>query len=222
MESTSIPAPEAAPLPRLLMAGNGSAAWQGIRLALRVAEVELCGEVKHADDLAGEVSRVKPDLLLVDVALPGGGIRAIEQLPPGGPMALVMTAELDATDFLRAMDASAVGYLPMSTLPGRLPAVVRAVLEGELAIPRPLIPLLIDHVRARGARRHVVLPSRGGVDLTAREGEVLELLAEGYTTREIAERLLISEVTVRRHVGALLRKLRVGSRREVLTLLQGA
>jgi two-component system nitrate/nitrite response regulator NarL len=205
---------------RVLIAGNGSPAWQGIRLTLQEAEISLCGEVKHADDLAGEVARATPDLCLVDVALPGGGIRAIEGLPPGSPPALVLTAEVETADFLKAMDASAVGYLPMSISPSRLSAVVNAVLAGELAIPRPLVPLLIDHIRARPGRRR--LPRRGEVDLTAREGQVLELLSDGHTTREIADRLAISEVTVRRHVGALLRKLKVRSRREALTLLRDA
>ena len=222
MEHLITPATEEGASPRVLMAGDGSAAWQGVRLALQEAEISLCGEVNHADELVAEVGRTSPDLCLVDVALPGGGIRAVEELPAGGPMALLMTAEVDAADFLKAMDASAVGYLPMSISPARLPAVVSAVLAGELAIPRPLIPLLVDHVRGRGGGRHIVLPLRGGIDVTSREGEVLELLTDGYTTREIADRLLISEVTVRRHVGALLKKLQVGSRREALSLLRGA
>jgi two-component system, NarL family, nitrate/nitrite response regulator NarL len=221
MESVSIPAPERAALPRVLTAGNGSAAWQGIRLALQEAEISLCGEVKRAEDLAVEAARTEPDLVLVDVALPGGGIRAIEDLPAGHPMALVMTAEIDVADFLRAMDASAVGYLPMSISPSRLPAVVNAVLAGELAIPRPLIPPLLEHIRTPRSRRHLTFPNRGRVELTTREGEVFELLADGFTTREMADALVISEVTVRRHIGTLLGKLQVGSRREALSLLQG-
>ena len=115
-----------------------------------------------------------------------------------------------------------MGYLPTTISPKRLPAVVRAVLLGELAIPRVLIPLLIDRLRERNARRHLMLPQRRGIDLTSREWEVLDLMREGLSTREIAARLLISEVTVRRHIGSVLKKLQVPSRGEALKLLQSA
>lgn len=211
--------------PRVLIAGNGSAAWAGIRIALESAEVDVCAQVHHAGDLAEEVVRSGADVCLIDVALPpGGGIKAVGELttrPLRVPVVL-LTPELVEADFLAAMGAGAAGYLPMSIAPDRLSAVVRAVLAGELAIPRPLIKVLINQIRERGARRHLILPELGSVDFTSREGEVLELLTSGHSTREIADCLLISEVTVRRHIGAVLKKLRVQSRTEALSLLQRA
>jgi two-component system NarL family response regulator len=208
----------------VLLAANGSATWTGIRIALNEASIDICGEVDHALDLAPEASRLDPNVCLVDVALPGGGLHSVRELLERRPRVavIVLTPQVDHDDFLGAMNAGAVGYLPMSIAPARLPTVVRAVLLGELAVPRYLIPVLLDELRARGSRRRLVLPAHGGVDFTVREAEVLELLQDSLSTREIADRLQISEVTVRRHLSTALKKLNVQTRREALKLLQNA
>jgi DNA-binding NarL/FixJ family response regulator len=209
--------------PRVLLAANGSATWAGIRLALGEADIHVCGEVHQALDLAAEVARLDPNVCLVDVGLPGGALRAVADVLGGRRRVAVifLTPEVGREDFLAAMNAGAVGYLPMSISPLRLPAVVNAVLAGELAVPRYLIPVLLDEFRDRAARRRLVV-QQGAVDLTGREAEVLELLQNSLSTRQIADRLLISEVTVRRHIGTALKKLNVQTRREAMQLLQNA
>jgi DNA-binding NarL/FixJ family response regulator len=180
--------------PRLLIAGNGSVTWAGIRIALERADIEICGEVKRAQDLVAEVARLEPDVCLVDVELEGGGIRGAAELGTRVPRTavIVLTAKpAGEEDFLAAMDGGAVGYLPMTISPERLPAAVRAVLDGELAIPRALMPLLVGHLRGRNARRHLMLSHRRAIELTSREWDVLELMREGLSTREIAGRLMI-------------------------------
>jgi two-component system, NarL family, response regulator LiaR len=210
--------------PRVLLAANGSATWAGIRIALSEAAIEVCGEVEHSLALASEASRLEPNVCLVDVALPGGVLRSVAALVERRPRVavIVLTPQVNHDDFLAAMNAGAVGYLPMSISPQRLPAVVHAVLLGELAVPRYLMPVLLDELRARGSRRRLVLLEHGGVDFTVREAEVLELLQDNLSTREIADRLQISEVTVRRHLSTALKKLNVQTRREALKLLQNA
>jgi DNA-binding NarL/FixJ family response regulator len=214
---------EALASPRVLLAADGLATWAGIRLALGEADVEVCGEVHQAPDLAAEVARLDPNVCLVDVRLPGGALRAVADLNGGRRRVavIILTPEVGRDDFLAAMSAGAVGYLPMSISPERLPAVVNAVLAGELAVPRYLIPVLLDEFRDRAARRRLVL-EQGAVDLTGREAEVLELLQDNLSTRQISDRLLISEVTVRRHIGTALKKLNVQTRREAMKLLQNA
>jgi DNA-binding NarL/FixJ family response regulator len=92
------------------------------------------------------------------------------------------------------------------------------VLAGEAALPRSLTARVIEEFRGRGKRR---LPFTGerGAALTSREWEVLDLMRDGLSTAEIAERLFVSRVTVRRHVSGILRKLQVGSREEALEQL---
>jgi two-component system, NarL family, nitrate/nitrite response regulator NarL len=218
------PAENGRPAPRVLVAGHDSATINGIRLALEEEGIVLCGRVANATELVDAVTRLEPDLCLVDVDLPGGGmVAAAEMRAWRSRVAVVMlAAELSEDDFLRAMAVGAIGYLPKSISPKRLPAVVRAVLLGEPAIPRPMVAVLMNRLRGGGTRRHLVVGDGRGVDLTKREWDVLDAMRDGLTTREIAAKLLIADVTVRRHVGAVLKKLHVQSRREALELLRSA
>jgi DNA-binding NarL/FixJ family response regulator len=210
--------------PRVLIAESDFATRTGIRLALERAGIDVCGEVGDAATLVEAVARLEPNVCLVDLDLDGGGVAAAAEISvqESSPAVVMLAANPEEEDFLNAMRVGAVGFLPMSISAARLPAVVHAVLLGEIAIPRSLVAMLIHRLRERGRRRHVLVPRRRGVDLTSREWEVLDLMREGLSTREIAGRLLISDVTVRRHIGAVLKKLQVESREEALELLQSA
>jgi DNA-binding NarL/FixJ family response regulator len=211
-------------VPRVLVAESDSATRTGIRLALEQAGIDVCGEVEGTAELVDAVARCDPDVCLVGVSLAGGGMTAAAEVcvREPTPAVIILADAPDEEGFLLAMRIGAVGYLPMSISAARLPAIVRAVLVGELAIPRALVATLIDRLRDRNARRHLLLPQRRGVDLTSREWEVLDLMRDGLSTREIAGSLVISDVTVRRHIGAVLKKLQVESRAEALELLQSA
>ena len=224
LETASDEAVGSRPAPRVLVAGHDSATINGIRIALEEEGIVLCGRVASAAELIEAVSRLEPDLCLIDVDLPGGGIMAAAEMRAWrSPVAVVMLASvLNEEDFLKAMGVGAIGYLPKSISPKRLPAVVRAVLVGEPAIPRPLVAVLMNRLRGGGTRRHLIVPDGRGVDLTSREWEVLDSMRDGLSTREIAAKLLIADVTVRRHIGAVLKKLHVQSRREALELLRSA
>ena len=212
------------PAPRVLVAGHDSATINGIRMALEEEGIVLCGRVASAPELIEAVTRLEPDVCLVDVDIPGGGlVAAAEMRAWSSSVAVIMLAsDLNEEDFLKAMAVGAIGYLPKSISAKRLPAVVRAVLLGEPAIPRPLVAVLMNRLRGGDAKRHLVVRDGRGVDLTSREWEVLDCMREGLSTREIAVKLLIADVTVRRHIGALLKKLQVQSRREALELLRSA
>jgi len=207
------------PEPRVLVAGHDSATFNGIRMALEEAGIVVCGQVASAAELIEAVTRLEPDVCLVDVDVPGGGlVAAAEMRAWKSSVAVIMLApDLNEEDFLKAMAVGAIGYLPKS-----ISAVVRAVLLGEPAMPRPLVAVLMNRLRGGGAKRHLVVPDGRGVDLTSREWEVLDCMREGLSTREIAAKLLIADVTVRRHIGAVLKKLHVQSRREALELLRSA
>jgi DNA-binding NarL/FixJ family response regulator len=134
---------------------------------------------------------------------------------------VLLTPREDEDEFLEAMGVGAAGYLETTISAPALVNVVGAVVKGEPAVPRSLVRALIDEHRERPIRRYV--DALGvGVQLTSRESEVLTCLREGLSTREIAQRLRISEVTVRRHIGSALKKLGVESRSDALRLLQTA
>lgn len=158
-------------------------------------------------------------MCLLDVHMPGSGITAAAAISSCLPeTAIVMlTVSRDDRDLFDALQAGASGYLLKDMDSDRLPFALRSVLEGEAALPRGLVARLIDEFSGR--RRRVALLKQRGATLTSREWEVLDLLREGLSTAEIAERLAVSEVTVRRHVSGILKKLRVPDRAAALRLL---
>jgi DNA-binding NarL/FixJ family response regulator len=166
----------------------------------------------------------RPAIALLDVNMPGSGIKAAEKISEALPETVVvmLTVSRDDDDLFAALRAGASGYLLKDTDPGRLPFALRGVLEGEAALPRGLVARLIEEFRTRGKRRRLPLMRQRGVELTEREWEVLEMLHEGLSTAQIAERMSISPVTVRRHVSEILKKLRVTSRAEAIKLFEGA
>jgi DNA-binding NarL/FixJ family response regulator len=195
-----------------------------MRMALESDGVAVVGEVQSLPELVEAVERYKPDVCLVDADLNGGGVRAAAELTARAPGVAVVLLADDASDemFLAAIRVGATGYVPKHIPPARLPSVVRAVIHGEPAIPRALVTHLINQYRARPPRRQLAVANGRGVDLTSREWQVLEFMREGLSTREIADRLMISEVTVRRHIGSVLKKLQVPSRADALRLLESA
>jgi DNA-binding NarL/FixJ family response regulator len=208
---------------RVLIADSDAVTRTGVRLALEAGGIEVCAEVAGARELIESVARLAPDVCLVDVDLPGGGLAAAAELgagPSPRPATIVLAAKIVEDDFRAAVLAGAAGYLPKTVSSARVPAVVRGLLRGEPAVPRSLVAMLIEDMRLRAARRRRVNGDGNGIDLTSREWEVIDLIGEGRSTREVAERLSISEVTVRRHVGSTLKKLGVQTRAAAVELLR--
>ncbi len=192
----------------------------GVRLALERGGFEVCAEADDGPSAVEAAQRERPDVCLLDIQMPGGGIRAAEEIAHKVPdSAIVMlTVSRRDSDLFDALRVGASGYLLKDTDPDRLPLALRGVLEGEAALPRHLVALVIDEFRERGRRRPLL--KRRGVVLTDREWEVLELMSHGLTTFEIADRLFIEPVTVRTHVSSILKKLHVSSRKAALQLIE--
>jgi DNA-binding NarL/FixJ family response regulator len=181
----------------------------------------VVAEVGSAEAAVETAVREHPNVCLLDINMPGNGIVAAAEIGARLPeTAIVMlTVSRDDSDLFDALRAGASGYLLKDTDPSRLPHALRGVLDGEAALPRTLVARVIDEFRARGRRRRLQLGRRPGVELTEREWEVLELLHQKLSTAEIAERLHVSQVTIRTHIAAILRKLRVPDRESALKLL---
>ena len=145
--------------------------------------------------------------------MPGSGISATREITSRlpGTKVVMITVSLDDDDLFNALRAGAMGYLLKDINPARLPHALSDVLAGRAAIPRPLVARLVAEFRDHGPRRRPVV-TETGYDLTSREWEVLNLLREGFSTAQIAEKLFVSRATVRSHVAAVLRKLEVPDR----------
>jgi DNA-binding NarL/FixJ family response regulator len=207
---------------RVLVADDHPALRASVRRVLEEHGFEVCAEAASAADSVAAAERERPDVCVLDVRMPGGGIAAAARIAAFLPeTAIIMLTVSDSDDDLfAALRAGAQGYLLKDMDPARLPLALEGVLAGEAALPRALAARVLDEFRARRRRRRLLLRGGRGATLTDREWETLELLAGGLSTAEAAERLLVTPVTVRRHAASILKKLDVPDRRSLLQLLR--
>lgn len=189
--------------------------WRdGVRADLdRDGRSRVVGEASTAAEGVEVAGRERPDVVLMDLNLPGPpgttAIRRIAEQQPGLRM-LVLSASAAEADVLEAVKAGASGYLLKSTTGAELADAVQQVAAGEPVFSPSLAALVL------GEFRRVAAGDDSGHELTDRETEVLRLVARGYTYGEIAERLVISVRTVQNHVQSILRKLQLRGRYELM------
>jgi DNA-binding NarL/FixJ family response regulator len=184
----------------------------------------VAGEAGDGDEAIEAARRLQPDLVLLDLSMPGmDGLQALPRIREGAPGCEVVVLTASGTDdkLLAAIRAGAAGYLLKTEPPDRIVDFLRGVLHGEAALSGDVARRLLDQVRDGNGRGSGV-PDSIAAALSAREVEVLLLLDEHLGTDEIAGRLFISEHTVRSHVKSVLRKLGVSSRRQALETLAAA
>lgn len=193
-------------------------------MALERGGLEVCAEAANSAEAVSAALRERPDACVIDVHMPGEGTSAVSriksQLP--GTVVLMLSVSDDNDDLLESLRRGASGYVLKDTDPAELPAAVRAVLRGEGVLPGSLTAGLIQEFRHRPPLRRLDLPDGGRVELTGREWEVLELLSADASTLQMAERLFLSPVTVRRHVSNIVAKLGASSREEAVRMALGA
>ena len=155
--------------------------------------------------------------------MPGGGISAAEAISREVPSSAIvmLTVSRSDSDLFDALRAGAGGYLLKDIDPDRLPLALRGVLQGEAALPRHLVALLIDEFRRRDRRPRLRLVRRDDADLTSEDWEVLELMRNGLRTSEIAEALDVDRVVVKTRTASILRKLRAPDRETAVRLIDG-
>src|SRR6266581_5082814 len=183
-------------------------------------DFDVVGEASDGEEAIDCAAALEPDLILLDLLMPGlDGLSALPRLREAAPACevVVLTASGTEENLLAAIRGGAAGYLLKTESPDRIADFLEGVVQGEAALSGPVARRLLDQVRSGG--RGSGVPDRIASALSARELEVLLLLDEHHGTDEIAQRLFISEHTVRSHVKSLLRKLGVSSRREALEQL---
>jgi two-component system, NarL family, nitrate/nitrite response regulator NarL len=205
---------------RVLVADDHPPTRRGVRQTLEQQGFLVCAEAASAEGAVEAALRERPDVCLLDVGMPGGGIRAAGEIAARLPATTIvmLTISDEEDDLLDALRAGASGYLLKDMDTEQLPVALWAALRGEAALPRRLATNLVQELRRRGGPQ-LTMPDGRTVHLTPRELDVLELLREGLATAEIARRLFVAPVTVRRHVSAILEKLGVSSREEAVHLV---
>lgn len=202
---------------RLLIADDHALLRRSLRALLEARGYDVVGEAKDGDEAVGMTVRLRPEIVLMDLGLPGlDGFAATRAIVAACPetRVVVVTGFVDETHLVEALEAGAQGYLLKSEEPEHLFAAIDAVAGGETALPRNLAQKAL----ARLARERPSAGRRDPLQLTDRETEVLALLAGGVsTTSALASRLGCAERTVKFHVGNVLEKLGVGSRAEAIS-----
>ena len=207
--------------PAIVLAEDEPVTRTALRRLLEGAGFEVTAEAGDADSAIESSLRERPQICLVDLFMPGGGIRVVREVSRRLPEAsvVVLTASEDRDHMVDAIRAGASGYLVKSMDPNRIAHALRGVLAGEAAIPRFLMAALVRDLQTQG-RKRLIAGRHGRADLTGREWEILGLMCDGLSGPTIAERLYISPVTVRRHSAEVVRKLGVRDRGEAVALLQ--
>ncbi|HEY2631544.1 MAG TPA: response regulator transcription factor [Solirubrobacteraceae bacterium] len=208
--------------PTIVIADDNQVVRMGVRMALMRGGFQVVGEAADCEGTVSAVLRERPDVCLLDVRMPGGGIEAAQQVAEVAPSTSVvmLTVSTSTEDVLGSLRAGAVGYLPKDTSPDRLPAALCGVLKGEAALPRVLVGRVLQEFRSFTAGA-IGGPVRvGNVQLTPRESEILRMLGSGLTTVEVADMLSLSPVTIRRHISAGVAKLGVADRSAALRAIE--
>lgn len=190
-----------------------------MRHALEREDVAVVGEEADAAGAVRAVQERRPDLCLLDARLPGA-IAAVRQLAASRPetLVLVLFESLADAALVEALRAGAAGCLRKETGPDGLRRAVRATLDGEAPLPRAAARRVIEELRLLANERRVRTANGSWTQLSRRESQVLELMRQRMTTGEIAERLGISDITVRRHVSGTMRRLGARDRDALLQL----
>ncbi|WP_022893310.1 response regulator [Agromyces subbeticus] len=189
---------------RLLLSDDHPVVRAGIRAMLESEpDLLVVAEATTAEDAVRSAATLEIDLVLMDLQYPGAmqGAEATRRIRsrPGAPRVLVLTNYDTDADILGAIEAGASGYLLKDAPPGELIAAVHAAAVGDAALA-PAVSSRLDASRSSDER------------LTVREAEVLTLVAEGRTNREVGRVLFLSEATVKSHLVHIFTKLDVGSR----------
>lgn len=197
---------------RLLLVDDHQVVRAGLRMLFMAEEdIEIVGEADNAQEAITAVRDLQPDVVLMDVVMPGmSGIAATRAIKAAYPETnvLALTMHEDEQYFFEMLMAGATGYVPKRAAPDDLISAVRSVSQGHVFLYPTLAKMLVEDYLKRGDLDQ----DAAGSNLTLREREVLTLIAEGLTNREIADELVISVKTVDRHRENIMHKLDLHNR----------
>lgn len=212
---------------RILIVDDHACVRLGIREVINEeGDMRVVGEAAHGEQAGDVVRRLRPDgldLVLMDIDMPRmDGIAATERITraePDLPVVMLTVSTLDR-DLFEALRVGAVGFLSKSLSPDALVRAIRGFHQGEtLPVSAAMAQKVLGYFQERPAPRLAAEPAE--VTLTPRELEVLELIAQGARDREIADSLVVTESTVKKHVQHILRKLHARNRAAAVARVRG-
>ncbi len=207
---------------RVLVADDHAPTRAGVRGSLDADGFLVVGEASSARQAVELANELQPDVCLLDIHMPGSGIAAANEISKSLPNCAVvmLTYSRDDDDLFDALRAGARGYLLKDMDPDRIGPALHGVLAGEAALPRSLVSRVLEEFQGR-SRRKLFVKTQRPTQLTSREWEIMDLLRQGLSTEEVAQRLFVAPGTVRVHISSVLKKLRVPDRESAIKALGG-
>ena len=201
---------------RILIADDHPIVRDGLRLALLdLSDAEVVGEAANGAEVVELAAELQPDVIVMDLNMPElSGVEATRQIVRASPhvAVLVLTMYDDDTSVFATMRAGARGYLLKGADQDQIVQAVRAVARGEAIFGPGIAAKLLGYfANARGAQLAPAFP-----ELTDREREILELVAQGKSNQQITRQLVISPKTVRNHISNIFAKLHVADRAQAI------
>ncbi len=199
---------------RVLIADDHTIVRSGVKLLLEAEpDIHVVGEALDGDQALALTEELQPDVILMDISMPGlDGLKATRQIKARWPDIHILILTMHRSDdyFYELLKAGASGYMLKAAETDELIHAVRVVANGEVYLYPTMAQLLVgDYLRMTGE-------VDSGPILSSREKEILQLLAEGFSNKEIAEKLFLSPSTVYTHRGNLMSKLGLNSRHELI------
>jgi two-component system response regulator NreC len=199
---------------RILLVDDHAIMRDGIRALLSLHDdIEVLGEASEGKEAVEKAQELLPDVVIMDIAMPGmDGLEATRRIMKKSPKmkVLVLTQHDNKEYILSVIKAGASGYVPKRALGSELVSAIRAVRQGDSFLYPSAATALIEDYRQQAKEEEPY------DQLTAREREILKLIAEGHTSREIADILIVSQKTVQGHRVKIMEKLNLHNRTELI------
>ena len=208
---------------RVLVADDHAPTRDDVRRALADGGMDVCAEAADAAHAVQLALETEPDICLLDIRMPGGGVAAAWEIAARLPTTkiVMLTVSDDDASLFASLRAGAVGYLVKDFDLRLLPRALSDAAEGGAAIPRSLVTRMVKQFHGTDPRfRTTAVAGELGPRLTSREWDVLVGLADGLSTREIARRLQLRPSGIRAHISAIVQKLGVADREEAIAFFR--
>jgi DNA-binding NarL/FixJ family response regulator len=204
---------------RVLLADDHSLFLDGLRNLLTLNGVQVVGVAHNGLDAVEKTLQLHPDIVLMDIRMPGlDGVSAARLIKAERPdcKVVMLTTSGEEADLLEAIKSGASGYLLKSLETGPFLSYLRGVERGEAAISRELASFLLKEITNQEDIGRSEAESKGGAELTKRQIEILQLVAQGMEYKEAAEILSVSEHTIKYHMGEIFQRLHLKNREQAV------